>query len=212
MTLCIDEFHFGMMSSRTVDGVKIGDRGNKALSHEVVMLLKTQDVGYLRTMLQKTRIERQRLESALILEEDDDDTRVKVLGQDGKPSQRKIFVDSVDEQDGFVKARMKLDKVDGIDKDEGLANGDTEAVSDEASFEGFGDLDSIVGVDGENQEDSQTSQSRSSHLKMLQALKKREEELTTATRELELQRARMSNSIGGVNKKGVKFKIRERKR
>jgi U3 small nucleolar RNA-associated protein 11 len=201
-----------MMSSRTVDGIKIGDRGNKALSHEVVMLLKTQDVGYLRTTLQKTKIERQRLESALTLEEDNDDTRVKVLGQDGRPSQRKIFVDSVDEQDEFVNGRIKLDKVDDIDESEDLENGDKEAVSDDDSFEGFNDLDDLADIDPENEEHAQTPQSRSNRLKMLQALKKREEELTTATRELELQRARMSNSIGGVNRKGVKFKIRERKR
>jgi U3 small nucleolar RNA-associated protein 11 len=46
----------------------------------------------------------------------------------------------------------------------------------------------------------------------LRALKKRESELVAAEEELELQRAKMNNTVGGVNKNGVKFKIRERKR
>jgi U3 small nucleolar RNA-associated protein 11 len=46
----------------------------------------------------------------------------------------------------------------------------------------------------------------------LQAIKKRERELVAAEAELELQRAKINNTVGGVNKDGVKFKIRERKR
>ncbi|KAL1993984.1 hypothetical protein VTN49DRAFT_2653 [Thermomyces lanuginosus] len=46
----------------------------------------------------------------------------------------------------------------------------------------------------------------------LAALKKQYEEITKAERELELQRARMAHAIGGVNKNGVKWKVRERKR
>lgn len=49
-------------------------------------------------------------------------------------------------------------------------------------------------------------------LSRLKLLKLREKELLTAERELELQRARMSNSIGGVNKAGFKWKVRERKK
>jgi U3 small nucleolar RNA-associated protein 11 len=44
------------------------------------------------------------------------------------------------------------------------------------------------------------------------AVRQREENLAQADQELELQRAKMSNSIGGVTKQGKKFKIRERKR
>jgi U3 small nucleolar RNA-associated protein 11 len=200
------------MSSRTVDGVKIGDRGNKALSHEVVLLLKTQDVGYLRTTLQKTRVERQKLESALVLDNGEEETRVKLLGQDAMPSRKKVFVDSADEQQQFVKGRIKLNTAYNVDNSEDSEDGEIEAVSDDGSFNGFEDLDDLDDTTPDDEDQSAVSQSRSSQLKMLQALKKREEELTIATRKVELQRARMSNSIGGVNKKGVKFKIRERKR
>jgi len=33
-----------------------------------------------------------------------------------------------------------------------------------------------------------------------------------AEQELDLQRAKMNNSVGGVNKNGLQFKIRQRKR
>ena len=53
-----DEFNFGMIRSRTVNGVHIQDRGNEALENDVVALLKTQDAGYVRAqiMAEKKRI------------------------------------------------------------------------------------------------------------------------------------------------------------
>ena len=48
-----DEFYFGMIKGKTKDGVAIGDRGNEALSVDVVKLLKTQDVGYIRIQIAK---------------------------------------------------------------------------------------------------------------------------------------------------------------
>ncbi|RMY34831.1 hypothetical protein D0866_05003 [Hortaea werneckii] len=46
----------------------------------------------------------------------------------------------------------------------------------------------------------------------LDALRDREDQLTEALRRVEAQRARMNGTVGGVNKNGVKFKVRERKR
>jgi U3 small nucleolar RNA-associated protein 11 len=46
----------------------------------------------------------------------------------------------------------------------------------------------------------------------LEALKDRERDLSVALSQLQHQRARMNNTVGGVNKEGVKFKVRERKR
>jgi U3 small nucleolar RNA-associated protein 11 len=149
-----------MMSSKTLNGVKIGDRGNKSLSHDVVMLLKTQDAGYLRTVLQKTRIERRKAEHAATL--------TKTVDKTSQP--RKIFVESIEKQAEYA------------DQDDG-------------------------------QDDSEDSDDDDKPLpENLRALKKRERELTTALHELEMQRAKMSNSIGGINKDGVKFKVRGRKR
>jgi U3 small nucleolar RNA-associated protein 11 len=149
-----------MMSSKTLNGVKIGDRGNKSLSHDVVMLLKTQDVGYLRTVLQKTRIERRNAEHATTLTE--------TVQKTSQP--RKIFVDSIEQQ-------AEYGEQDGAEEDAEDSDDDDKPVPEK-----------------------------------LRALKKRERELGTALHELEMQRARMSNSIGGTNKDGVKFKVRGRKR
>lgn len=49
-------------------------------------------------------------------------------------------------------------------------------------------------------------------LSRLKLLKTREKELLVAERELELQRAKLSNSIGGVSKAGFRWKVRERKK
>lgn len=46
-----DEFYFGMVNSRTKKGIHVQDRGNEAMPVDVVKLLKTQDAGYVRTLL-----------------------------------------------------------------------------------------------------------------------------------------------------------------
>ncbi|RAH68658.1 rRNA-processing protein UTP11 [Aspergillus aculeatinus CBS 121060] len=46
----------------------------------------------------------------------------------------------------------------------------------------------------------------------IKALQKQYKEITAAARELDWQRGRMDNVVGGTNKNGVKWKIRERKR
>ncbi|KAK4990414.1 hypothetical protein LTR28_001473, partial [Elasticomyces elasticus] len=46
----------------------------------------------------------------------------------------------------------------------------------------------------------------------LEVLREREKELTTALNELDTQRAKMAGTVGGVDRNGVKWKVRERKR
>lgn len=46
-----DEFYFGMVKGKTEKGVHIQDRGNEALSVDVVKLLKTQDMGYIKMQI-----------------------------------------------------------------------------------------------------------------------------------------------------------------
>lgn len=48
-----DEFYWGMVKGKTQNGVAIGDRGNEALAVDVVKLLKTQDVGYVKVQIAK---------------------------------------------------------------------------------------------------------------------------------------------------------------
>ncbi|KZF22024.1 hypothetical protein L228DRAFT_283218 [Xylona heveae TC161] len=263
-----DEFAFGMMRSRTnAAGQKITDRGNKALSQEVVQLLKTQDAGYLRTMAQKARKERMSLEEGFVLpekntragdddedDEDEDDNvapvrRIDEIGnaQDEdkdeddefdfgfsapKPKPRRtVFVDSKEEQASFD---PKLNR-----RSSGLEAGASDALKGQGAANDEVDEDDQDEAEDEDQEQQggkkkfisarearkaleaekedralRKRRKREQEIRKarLAAARNREQQLMIAERELDLQRAKMSNSVGGVNKNGVKFKVRERKR
>lgn len=51
-----DEFYFGMVRKKTQKGIAYGDRGNQALTEDALKVLRTQDAGYVQTLL---AIERQ---------------------------------------------------------------------------------------------------------------------------------------------------------
>jgi len=46
----------------------------------------------------------------------------------------------------------------------------------------------------------------------VEALKKQHQDILAAEKELDWQKARSGNSVGGINKDGLKWKIRERKK
>jgi U3 small nucleolar RNA-associated protein 11 len=191
-----DEFNFGMMKGQVgKDGTRMGDRGNTALDHETVQLLKTQDEGYLRTILSRTRKEVERAVGSLKVRKDGD--QIDILGDDGARGRKTVFVTSLSEQDGYKKDEPE----DGEDEEEDLE--DLDADED--------DQDNIKPVKATNTQPSRTK-AREKEQRKLEALKRRQQQLIIAQRELDLQRAKMSNSIGGINKNGVKFKVRERKR
>ena len=48
-----DEFYWGMVKGKTKNGIATADRGNEALSMDLVKVLKTQDVGYVRVQIAK---------------------------------------------------------------------------------------------------------------------------------------------------------------
>ncbi|KAI9853113.1 MAG: hypothetical protein M1838_001614 [Thelocarpon superellum] len=184
-----DEFYFGMMRSRTskASGTRIGDRGNTVLSQDSVRLLKTQDMGYLRTMAMKARKETEKLEGGV------------VLGKDGAEVQGKgrhvVFVDDAVQQKAY--AREKDRHASGV-SEEWRGNGD------EADEHGKTDTDADAGADDRAE--------RARH--RLLAAQTRQKDIEAAERELDLQRAKMTRapSVGGTNKHGVKWKIRERKK
>ncbi|BGP15194.1 hypothetical protein JCM10213_000856 [Rhodosporidiobolus nylandii] len=55
-----DEFYFGMIKSKTKNGVHVQSRGNEPLPQDLVTVLKTQDAGYIRTQvaMEAGRVER----------------------------------------------------------------------------------------------------------------------------------------------------------
>lgn len=216
-----DEFSFGMLSS-SVDkhGRKVQDRGNKSMGVDVVKLLKTQDAGYVRTLLQMVRKEKEELEQRLVIEE-----KARALGVKAPKSKHTVYVGNQEEQEEFdddewfgkggewpdkVQKRQQSAEEEGEDDDD-------EEDEDEAPQK----TKTLSKKQREAQElakkqrrafESKRERGQERAAAHLEAVKARERALMEVEEELELQRAKMSNSVGGVNKNGVKFKIRERKR
>jgi len=148
-----------------------GDRGAQILSQDAVRLFKTQDLGYVRTMRNKTAKEVEMLKK-------------QVVGIKGE-GKRIVYVDNEKEQLRKVQDYQE-------DKDDDVPQGDIEAKR----------LRKL------KEKQSEKLEAR------LELAEQRLKTLTEAEEALDLQRAKMAKSptVGGVNKQGVKFKIRERKR
>lgn len=194
------------------------------LSHDAVKLLKSQDAGYLRVVAGRGRRELDRLE--------------QMVGMDGgmQKGTKVVFVEEEkfdsDTVEKSAPTRRRIDTETTMDDamdDFNLAQGD-ESV--------FTTLDTAMSSDNVNPhttkanapkskkvliaerkglQDLRTSRKRRKRLAelraaKLEALKKRQREILAAADELELQRAKMARTVGGVTKEGVKWKIRERKR
>lgn len=216
-----DEFHFGMMSTKTKDGKKIGDRGNKVLSHDTVKLLKTQDAGYLKTVLQKTRRERERLEMEIQIDEREGGELKVLKSGEGVKAKHTVFVDSKDEQREFDPEEWFGTNDMGLKKayNRSRRKSGVQAEDDMKAAEEMHPPKSQKQLEAERQalkearrERQKTVRSQEVKQNLFAAVKQREQDLVAAAEELELQRAKMAHIVGGINKNGVKFKIRERKR
>ena len=206
-----------MYRSKTHDkGQKLADRGNQSLSHDAVKLLKTQDAGYLKIMAQQTRRARERLEKAFVLK---GENAVKVRGlEDGALDGSKIIYADNKAEQMLLDTRPHVQE-SALNEDETMS--DVEQAQEAVSAMDLSTIQHKSRRQLEAEEnaikqariirkrrkrDEETQGSR------LKALRSRERDLLAAERELELQRAKMSNSVGGVNKAGIKWKVRERKR
>ncbi|QSZ29470.1 hypothetical protein DSL72_003984 [Monilinia vaccinii-corymbosi] len=188
-----DEFYFGMVNKKgpsktgkNYTGTVNGDRGNQVLSQDAVRLFKTQDLGYVRTMRNKALKEVEELE-----------TRTVGIKGHGK---KVVFVENEEEQQ---------EKAGGDDSDMDML------------FEFEDDENDYASKVEDTKEDATAKHLRKLQEKeadkleiKLSIARQRLKALTEAEEALDLQRAKMakSSTIGGVNKNGVKFKIRERKR
>lgn len=204
-----DEFHFGMMSSKTKNGVKIGDRGNKALSQEVVKLMKTQDAGYLRTVREKIRRQRERLEEVLQLRQGEEGQEIEVLGREEASHQNHtVFVEDEEEQRSYIRpAHRTISEAEA----EQPVPIEEESQTRRHKSQKQKDAEARAQIEARNQR-KKMQHSRQVRKAKLEALKIQEEQLLVAEQELDKQRSQMNNTVGGVNRNGTKFKIRERKR
>jgi U3 small nucleolar RNA-associated protein 11 len=199
-----------------------GEQTNR-LSHDVVKLLKTQDAGYLRTVAGRGRRELERLEQTVGVG--------SVLGTGKKDMRKKVvFVDGEDAEQKDRRGRKR--KLDEMDQENGVDLGGTGADADnighnvlEAHEQYAANAARSVkpkskkALMAEQQAmlDLRAARRRRKRLgelraAKLEALKKRQKEIMAAAEQLELQRAKMSRTVGGVNKDGVKWKVRERKK
>ncbi|KAF7551656.1 hypothetical protein G7046_g7667 [Stylonectria norvegica] len=212
-----DEFYFGMLSrkgpgSRIQDGRRWsgkveGDRGNKTLDLDTVRLLKTQDVGYVRTMRQVVAKEVARLEEQVVLtrgfdrldEEEDED-------EDENES------DSDDEDDRPAKSQAprKIVFMDDVDQRE-------EAIEDQEDQE----EDAASEKEHSTVIDKKTGKPVTEQAMALRRLRRELENsrkklkaLTDAEFELGVQRAKMAKTAtsGGQTRRGKKIMVRTRKR
>ncbi|KAL8836682.1 MAG: hypothetical protein Q9170_002814 [Blastenia crenularia] len=215
-----DEFSYGMLSSKTDrHGRRIQDRGNLSLSQDAVKLLKTQDAGYLKTVIQQTRRTREKMEQQCLLNDDNVHTFASKEDIDG--GQHVIFAGTREEQQVLNSAQSNTQStstpatdLDGIASDGTIQVGqgsrkrtciDSRQTARRAAEERL-ELKQQRAARKVRKRQQEGQQSR------LKALKARERDLLAAEQQLGNGRARMSNSIGGVNKAGVRWKVRERKR
>jgi U3 small nucleolar RNA-associated protein 11 len=222
-----------MLSDRSAKQGRHGTREATSLSNDTVKLLKTQDAGYLRLVGDRVRKDMERVQKDADLQiamkeifarnpirrEDDKEER---SGNNKKKGRKLVFADSREEQ----RALGRLSDDDDDEEEEDKADG----IQD----------DNYFGTQQQNQQlQNQTQQQPPSKKELearrqrrqeiqavkrlkrraaevrrnrLEALKKQHSEITAAEQELDLQRGKMTNSVGGVNKHGIKWKIRERKR
>lgn len=209
-----------MYSSKTYDkGQKLTSRGNHSLNHDVARLLKTQDAGYLKTMAQSTRKAREKLQREYVLKEGG---TPEILGENPKAKNGKhvLFVESRDEQRLSQPNKETLEMDINPSKPENFHDGMTDREVrkpqiqpslDRLKSRKFSEIElgahkQIRAMRKRRKRNQEALRSK------LEMLRSRERDLLAAEHELDLQRAKMSNSVGGVNKAGLKFKVRERKR
>ena len=196
----------------------------RGLSHEAIKLLKTQDKGYLRTVGERLRREIERLERDIELQnglkkslgekggdkdesEDDDGFDDDFDDFDfGAPVQpkpnRTVFADDRQDQLAMKRQRLQKDQSPSDDEDQ-----PTKARKTPKELEA--ERKALVEARRARKTRKRAVEARSNKLT---ALRKQHSEIQAAEQELDLQRAKMGNSVGGTNKDGIKWKIRERKR
>ncbi|KAL9115805.1 MAG: hypothetical protein Q9227_000173 [Pyrenula ochraceoflavens] len=203
-----DEFAFGMLSSdKSTQGKHGRGEGEAKLSVDAVRLLKTQDAGYLRTVGQKGRREVEELEKDVTLQ------RLVASDEERPRKGRKVvWVDG----DTVVDEQKNKENNDG----HGEAEDQDEDEDDESRLEPHKSKrlsrkellaahDALARARYDRKRRKRLGEARAAKL---DALKNRQKEIMAAAEQLELQRAKMAKSIGGTNRDGVKFKIRERRR
>ncbi|KAL2257402.1 hypothetical protein VTK26DRAFT_217 [Humicola hyalothermophila] len=222
-----DEFYFGMMSRRGpgsaltrggkgFTGEVDGDRGNRPMDVDTVRLLKTQDLGYVRTMRNVAAKEVRALEERFVLaggsegmldgdgdddddESGDDDEFMGGRASSSRPPQKPkkiVFFDAAEERDRALEEAEKEEEEDDAMGDYGDGDYEDDQYDERAA------------------EARRKAQNLEKLGRKLKSAKKKLKALQDAEYELEIQQAKMAKTAtsGGVTKSGKRIKVRERKR
>ncbi|RDW90055.1 rRNA-processing protein UTP11 [Aspergillus mulundensis] len=225
-----DEFAFGMMSSHSSakgkHGTGMRDSATaQGLSHDAIKLLKTQDAGYLRTVGERVRRQMEKVKEELRVQEsfgealgdkqdrdedEDSDFDDFDFGAAEKKARKLVFADDREDQRALRK-ELEKELAEGGSDDEEETFGERQAQQQKRKTrkELEAEKQALVNARRARKLKKRALEVRQNKLK---ALEKQFADISSAERALDLQRAKMSNSVGGVNKNGLKFKIKERKR
>nr|G0SF32.2 RecName: Full=U3 small nucleolar RNA-associated protein 11; Short=U3 snoRNA-associated protein 11 [Thermochaetoides thermophila DSM 1495]5OQL_H Chain H, U3 small nucleolar RNA-associated protein 11 [Thermochaetoides thermophila DSM 1495]6RXT_UK Chain UK, U3 small nucleolar RNA-associated protein 11 [Thermochaetoides thermophila]6RXU_UK Chain UK, U3 small nucleolar RNA-associated protein 11 [Thermochaetoides thermophila]6RXV_UK Chain UK, U3 small nucleolar RNA-associated protein 11 [Thermocha len=210
-----DEFYFGMMSrkgpgsaltrGKGFTGTVDGDRGNKALSVETVRLLKTQDLGYVRTMRNIAAKELKELEERYVLaggadqpvEEFNSDEDEEESGSKQAKPKKIVFFEGVEERQQALEKQKADEEMKDYDEEE----------------DGY-DFDDEEEMTEKEKEERRKQLVLEKLARKVKAARKKLKALADAEYELELQQAKMAKTAtsGGFTKSGRRIKVRERKR
>ena len=216
------------------------DAGGRPLSHDAVKLLKTQDANYLRTTLAQGRkdLQRVRIEVGMddvmlpgakgtvggkkrVFDDEEAQPRTEIQLKTTRGTKRKAGGEVVEEEDEVQTAvlypdlaqleQQELEILSAIDNDDGdevlpAAQSKPKPKSKKALA---AEQDAATRLRAERKRRKRLQEMR---VAKLDALKRRQREIIAAADQLDLQRAKMARSVGGVNKNGVKFKVRERRK
>lgn len=222
------------MSEKARTAGRHGERDSataQGLSHEAIKLLKTQDAGYLRTVGERVRRELERVEQDVQLQEG----MRELIGEDGGQEEKEQQEEEGEEfdfgdEDDTTKKKRKLIFADDKKEQRKLkkrgVSGDMEddMVDDQedASFEQIQKRNQKLPrkqLEAERQALVEERRARKLRKRAAQArqnklvaLQKQHSDIVAAERELDWQRGKLDNSVGGTNKNGIKWKIRERKK
>ena len=209
-----------MLSSQSRKGQKLASRQNPVLDQDVVKLLKTQDAGFVATILQKTKRSQAKLEQDFVL---NDGKRVELLSAilSKKKESHIIFVDNTEQQRQYRPENKAASRQDSTrilkDPSTNMEEYDSDGVpciclpQEPPVARRAGKRDELASKQDKifrkyrrKEQDARKSK--------LAAMNARERDLIEAKNELDLQRAKMSNSVGGTTRVGIKWKVRERKK
>ena len=209
-----------MLSSQSRKGRKLAGRQNPVLDQDVVKLLKTQDAGYVTTMLQKTKRSQARLEQDFVL---NDGKGVELLSaiSSQKKGSHIIFVDNTEQQRQYRpddKAASRRDSMRRLeDPSRNMEEDDMDGLSSiclpqEPRVARRADERDELAPKQDNVLRKYRRKEQDARKSKLAAMNAREKDLVEAKNELDLQRAKMSNNVGGTTRVGIKWKVRERKK